>query len=130
MGFSRQYDFNGCNLCYLRPGCDALLVTDDEDHAPIAATGLYGLGRTVAFCAEADGRYSGPFAQDPGAAPLLSSLVSWMTASDDEGADYMITQEIRNGSHYPNTGMNPGLLWLLHWQVGSLPLSHLGSLVF
>ena len=105
--FSRQYDFNGCNLCYLRPGCDALLVTDDEDHAPIAATGLYGLGRTVAFCAEADGRYSGPFAQDPGAAPLLSSLVSWMTASDDEGADYMITQEIRNGSHYAALELDP-----------------------
>lgn len=105
--FSKQYDFNGCNLCYLRPGCDALLVTDDEDHAPIAATGLYGLGRTVAFCAEADGRYSGPFASDPGAAPLLTSLVSWMTASDDEGADYMITQDIRNGSHYAALELDP-----------------------
>ena len=105
--FSKQYDFNGCNLCYLRPGCDLLLVTDDEDHSPIVATGLYGLGRTVAFCAEADGRYSGPFATDPGAAPLLTSLVSWMTASDDEGADYMITQEIRNGSHYAALELDP-----------------------
>ena len=25
-------------------------------------------------------------------------------------------------------GLNPCLLWLLHWQVNSLPLSHLGSL--
>ena len=105
--FSKQYDFNGCNLCYLRPGCDALLVTDDEDHAPIAATGLFGLGRTAAFCAEADGRYTGPFADDPGAAPLLTSLVSWITASDDEGADYMITQEIRSGSHYAALELDP-----------------------
>lgn len=105
--FSKRYDFNGCNLCYLRPGCDVLLVTDDEDHAPIAATGLYGLGRTVAFCAEADGRYSGPFATDPGAAPLLTSLVSWMIASEDEGADYMITQEIRNGAHYAALELDP-----------------------
>ena len=105
--FSRQYDFNGCNLCYLRPGCDAVLVTDDEDHAPIAATGVYGLGRTAAFCAEADGRYTGPFAQDPGAAPLLTALVTWITASDDEGADYMITQEIRNGSHYAALELDP-----------------------
>ncbi len=105
--FSRMYDFNGCNLCFLRPGCDAVLVTDDEDHAPLAATGTYGLGRVVAFCAEADGRYTGPFAQDPGAAPFLTSLVTWMTASDDEGADYMITQEIRNGSHYAALELDP-----------------------
>ena len=105
--FSRMYDFNGCNLTYLRPGCDAVLITDDEDRAPLAATGTYGLGRVVAFCAEADGRYTGPFAQDPGAAPFLTSLVTWMTASDDEGADYMITQEIRNGSHYAALELDP-----------------------
>ncbi|MBQ7731520.1 MAG: VWA domain-containing protein [Lentisphaeria bacterium] len=105
--FSKVYDFNGCNLTYLRPGCDAVLVTDDEDHSPLAATGTYGLGRVVAFCAEADGRYTGPFAQDPGAAPLLTSLVTWMTASDDEGADYMVTQEIRNGSHYAALELDP-----------------------
>ncbi len=105
--FSRMYDFNGCNLTYLRPGCDAVLITDDEDRAPLAATGTYGLGRVVAFCAEADGRYTGPFAQDPGAAPFLTSLITWMTASDDEGADYMITQEIRNGSHYAALELDP-----------------------
>ncbi len=105
--FSRAYDFNGCNLCYLRPGCDLLLATDDDDRAPIAATGLYGLGRTAAFCAEADGRYTGPFANDPGAAPLLAGLVSWISASDDEGADYMITQEIRNGVHYAALELDP-----------------------
>ena len=27
----------------------------------------------------------------------------------------------------PNPGLNPGVSCLLHWQVGSLPLSHLGS---
>lgn len=105
--FSRTFDFNGLNLCYLRPGCDVVLITDDEDRAPLAATGTFGLGRTVAFCAEADGRYTGPFAQDPGAAPFLTSLVTWMTASDDEGADYMITQEIRNGSHYAALELDP-----------------------
>ena len=30
-----------------------------------------------------------------------------MTASDDEGADYMITQEIRNGSHYAALELDP-----------------------
>ena len=105
--FSRTYDFNGCNLTYLRPGCDAVLLTDNEDRAPIAATGTFGLGRVAAFCAEADGRYTGPFAQDPGAVPFLTSLVTWMTASDDEGADYMITQEIRNGSHYAALELDP-----------------------
>ena len=105
--FPRSFDFNGYNICYLRPGCDAVLVGDDEDRAPFAATGLYGLGRTVAFCGEVDGRYSGPFAQDPGAGPFLTSLVTWMTASDDEGADYMITQEIRNGSHYAALELDP-----------------------
>ena len=28
---------------------------------------------------------------------------------------------------FPTQGLNPHLLRLLHWQVGSLPLSHLGS---
>ena len=28
---------------------------------------------------------------------------------------------------FPNQGLNPCLLWLLHWQADSLPLSHLGS---
>ena len=28
---------------------------------------------------------------------------------------------------FPTKGLNPHLLWLLHWQMGSLPLSHLGS---
>ena len=105
--FSRSFDFNGFNLCFLRPGCDAVLITDDDDRAPLAATGVFGLGRTAAFCAEADGRYTGPFAQDPGAAPFLTSLVTWMTASDDEGADYMITQEIRNGSHFAAIELDP-----------------------
>ena len=29
------------------------------------------------------------------------------------------------GCHFPTQGLNPGLLSLLHWQVDSLPLSHL-----
>ena len=28
---------------------------------------------------------------------------------------------------FPTQGSNPHLLWLLHWQADSLPLSHLGS---
>ena len=28
---------------------------------------------------------------------------------------------------FPNQGLNMCLLWLLHWQADSLPLSHLGS---
>ena len=28
---------------------------------------------------------------------------------------------------FPTQGMNPRLLWLLHWQEDSLPLSHLGE---
>ena len=28
---------------------------------------------------------------------------------------------------FQTQGLNPGLLYLLHWQVDSLPLSHLGS---
>jgi len=105
--FSDHYDFDGCNICYLRPGCNALFVTDDEDRSPIVATGHYGLGQTVAFCAEADGKYSGPFAHDPGNAPLLTSLVSWMIAPDAKDDDFMITQEIRNGIHFAAIELDP-----------------------
>ena len=105
--FSDRYDFDGCNICYLRPGCNALFVSDDEDRSPIVATGHFGLGQTVAFCAEADGKYTGPFAQDPGNAPLLNSLVSWMIAPDLKDDDFMITQEIRNGIHYAAIELDP-----------------------
>ena len=35
---------------------------------------------------------------------------------------YFLLQRI-----FPTHGLNLHLLWLLHWQVDSLPLSHLGS---
>ena len=31
---------------------------------------------------------------------------------------------------FSTQGLNPCLLWLLHWQMDSLPLSHLGSTTY
>ena len=41
---------------------------------------------------------------------------------ETEGSCHALLQGV-----FPTQGSNAGLLCLLHWQVGSLPLSHLGS---
>ena len=50
---------------------------------------------------------------------------SWDYPSKNTGVGcHLFLQEIS-----PTQGSNLGLLCLLHWQVGSLPLSHLGSCI-
>ena len=50
-------------------------------------------------------------------------LCPWNFPGKNTGLDcFFLLQEI-----FPTQGSNPHLLLVLHWQVGSLPLSHLGS---
>ena len=51
------------------------------------------------------------------------SLCPWDSPGKNTGMDYhAFLQGI-----FPTQGLNPCLLCLLHWQVGSLPLAPLGS---
>lgn len=88
----------GYNLCYLRPGANQSVVTEDEYKAPIVATWQAGSGRVANYMGEADGKYSGPMGSWPKAGEFFTSLARWVGAQDQGlGADMLLTQEVSQG---------------------------------
>ncbi len=88
--------FDGYNLCFPKDGCEVVLVSRDENNAPLAAIGQAGLGRAAALTAEADGEYTGRFASDPDAGTLLAAMANWVLASEDS-RDFLLTQRLEKG---------------------------------
>ena len=95
--FGQSATLKGYNLCYAAPQADVQFVTQDENKAPLAATRTVQLGRTAAYTGEADGKYTGPFASHPAAAPLLTGLANWILPPEDESEDYLVSQTLANG---------------------------------
>ena len=95
--FGQPATLGGYNLCYAAPQADVQFVTQDENKAPLAATRTVQLGRTAAYTGEADGKYTGPFASHPAAAPLLTGLANWILPPEDESEDYLVSQALANG---------------------------------
>ena len=95
--FGQPATLKGYNLCYAAPQADVQFVTQDENKAPLAATRTVQLGRTAAYTGEADGKYTGPFASHPAAAPLLTGLANWILPPEDESEDYLVSQTLANG---------------------------------
>ncbi len=95
--FGQPATLKGYNLCYAAPQADVQFVTSDENKAPLAATRTVQLGRTAAYTGEADGKYTGPFASHPAAAPLLTGLANWILPPEDESEDYLVSQILANG---------------------------------
>ncbi len=95
--FGQQATINGYNLCYAVPQADVQFVTQDENKAPLAATRTVQLGRTAAYTGEADGKYTGPFANHPAAPALLTALANWILPPEDENEDYLVSQSLANG---------------------------------
>ena len=88
----------GYNLCYTRPEANLAAVTLDGYDAPILAAWQVGAGRAAAFCAQADGDYSGQLAQWPDVGKLYSSVVRWAIGqADGLGNDIAVTQQVANG---------------------------------
>ncbi len=84
---------NGYNLTYLKETANAAAITNDADHkAPVIASWSVGLGRTLAYTAQADGKFTGDW-QNVG--DLYTSLVRW-TAGDRQSLpdNMMLTQEL------------------------------------
>ncbi|NLF93357.1 MAG: VWA domain-containing protein [Oligosphaeraceae bacterium] len=91
-------EFGGYNLCGPKAGSENILISADEQRAPLAAVGYAGQGRTAALAAEAAGNYSSPVASQPAASLLLSALASWMLAGADNSSEqFLLNQEISNG---------------------------------
>ena len=105
--FGRSAEFGGYNLCYGKEGSEVILVSNDEFKAPIAATGMAGLGRVSVLTAEADGEYTGQFAADPMAGTLLSALAGWMMTPESAEGDFLITQALVDGGHRVEIHLDP-----------------------
>ncbi|MBR4417320.1 MAG: VWA domain-containing protein, partial [Victivallales bacterium] len=95
--FGQSATLGGYNLCYAVPQAEVQFVTQDENKAPLAATRTVQLGRSAAYTGEADGKYTGPFANHPAAPALLTALANWILPPEDENEDYLVSQSLANG---------------------------------
>ncbi len=88
-------DVGGYNVCFLKAGASAGIVTADEEKTPILAFTEAGRGRSVAFTAEFAGEFSGPFRKWKEAGQIFLSCIRWMNPSD-EASDAIFTRMRRD----------------------------------
>jgi Mg-chelatase subunit ChlD len=99
----------GYNLCYLRPEANLAALTQDEYKAPVVASWNAGNGRVLCYVGEADGKYSGNFANWDQAGEFYSTLARWIAGKHQPLPDDMLlTQEIRNGDCFVELHLDPG----------------------
>jgi Mg-chelatase subunit ChlD len=98
----------GYNLCYIRPEANLAGVTEDEYTAPVVASWNAGNGRVLAFLGEADGKFSGEFAQWSQAGEFYSTLARW-TAGKREALpqDQLLVQQVRDGVCFVQLHLDP-----------------------
>lgn len=102
----KSIEVGGYNLCYAKDGCETILVSRDDNHAPVGAIGQAELGRTAAFTAEADGEYTGKFADDPDAGTLLSAIANWVLVPE-ENRDFLLIQRQSKGMLQVELALDP-----------------------
>lgn len=66
-----------------KPGADVALASPKGD--PVLAAGYFGLGRTVAWTPDAQGRWTSGFLASPVAAPLFGRLGAWVLPTTGSG---------------------------------------------
>lgn len=98
----------GYNLCYLRPQANLAAVTSDEYKAPVVASWNAGNGRVLCYLGEADGQYSGAFANWDQAGEFYATLARWVAGKHERLPDEMLlTQEIRDGECFVQLHLDP-----------------------
>ncbi len=91
--------FLGYNICYPRKDAAQIVITTDENKAPVLAVWQRGLGRVAAFTCEADGPHTGQLATWNNYQPFFSSLVKWLERDrDDPGLFGSIVRRGRTAS--------------------------------
>lgn len=70
------------NLCYLRPGATASLLTADDDRAPLVATWVRGAGRVAAVTFPLAGPDAGRALAWPEYAAFVRTLARWLAGDD------------------------------------------------
>lgn len=68
----------GYSLTYLKPNASVGVRTTDENKAPLLAFWPHGRGRSVAFGAEVDGKYTGALSSWSGLRASLEQSVRWV----------------------------------------------------
>jgi len=71
----------GYTIAYRRDAADLGAQTVDEQSAPLLSFWQRGLGRSAAFLGEADGKYTGAWAEWDGYAETFGTLVRWVGGS-------------------------------------------------
>ncbi|WP_176013568.1 VWA domain-containing protein [Victivallis sp. Marseille-Q1083] len=108
-GFGESFSVDGYNLCYLRPGAQLGIVTEDSYQAPILAWWQVGLGRAAAFTGEVDGKYSASFVQWPAAGELLTSVADYIADYRSGGLpdNMLLTQRTEGGVQHIRLLLDP-----------------------
>jgi hypothetical protein len=83
-------------------------VTSDEYQAPAVASWNAGNGRVLCYLGEADGKFSGDFAQWNQAGEFYATLARWIAGKHQPLPDEMLlTQEIRDGVCFVQLHLDP-----------------------
>jgi hypothetical protein len=85
MGAEEIPDIDGYNLCFLSPGAELMLVSGDDNRAPLAAGWQRGTGKVVAVTLEADGPYTGAFAGWSRYKELFRRSLEWIKKGEQTG---------------------------------------------
>jgi len=88
----------GYNLCYLRPGANLAVITEDEYEAPLVASWQAGTGRVLSYTGQADGEFTGAIGKWSQSGEFFSSLARWVATQDQGlGPDLLLTQDLQSG---------------------------------
>ncbi len=98
----------GYNLTYLRPDAHLAAVTGDDNQAPVVAAWQVGLGRVLAYTAEAFGEHTGPIGAWGGLGDFLTGLGRWTAGEASKlGSDMLLTQELDGGEAVVRLHLDP-----------------------
>ncbi len=81
MGTEPVPSVDGYNLTFLARGAEAVLVSGDDNAAPLAAAWQRGAGKVVAVTFEADGPHTGALAAWPQYKRFFRSALEWVKAA-------------------------------------------------
>ena len=84
LGISNFPSFMGYNLCYAKEDAERLVLTTDENNAPVVALWNRGLGKVAAVTCEVDGQYTGELATWSEYKPFFASLADWLQMDRDD----------------------------------------------
>ncbi len=102
------YAIGGYNLCYARPEANLATVSVDEYEAPIIAAWQAGLGRALAYTAEASGKHTGQIANWDEYGDLVAGMARWTAGDRQNLPDGMVlTQDVQSGVQRIDLHLDP-----------------------